>query len=671
MPAQSQGRTLAAERSGGWANSSRPVPNFGSQQTPSYHVPDSGVKTVVWQDPALGQTAAAVEEPTLIPTFAHLPYFTAIQLETLYARQRGQRMSVSTWQTNRDIATGFIQSVASRLGFPQRTTATAQQIYQRFHLFYPPSDFVLHETAVASLFVAAKLNDTHKKPRDILLASYALRYPQYVRGGSSDVPVPSSSKDALNTDELTFPTLAGQKRKHAIAATSETSVSRPLAMPIGSVAESDIDPNVLEGERKRLLSLEKLILESLCFNFHSSAHTALKMVIKLGRKSNMPKSFIRTAWKVAADMFRTSVPMQYPPNVIAAAALYAAALLARPPSRPTSTNSEERPKDAPPSDDADPMQAFLASIRAASASATPTTTDADAAVPVPLSEMAPQCDASLHVNVEDVEESVHELLDLYLACAAQLPPSLYMASAQGAGVGGSAAATPSPLSPADHVDVYNASPSSSAGLSDPAPQPANARRKLKQYEYSPPPFGLVEWLNSSRCSQLQGQVDKGLARKNASADPTLPTKEFSALLTDLKIYLRGIEYDRQRADDAFLADLGIVAQINVLPQQGAAGMEAATPSGAVGAAQSVAIELQPMTGARADALASLDKERMQVVKRIQRRKLVSALRVTFVEPGIEKRPPPHSQRPPLANATTPADATSVKRRIENAKRYLF
>ncbi|KAI3483196.1 hypothetical protein L1887_53976 [Cichorium endivia] len=286
--------------------------------------------------------------------------------------------------------------------------------------------------------------------------------------------------------------------------------------------------------------------------------------------------------------------MQYPPNVIAAAALYAAALLARPPSRPASTNSEERPEDAPQADDADPMQAFLASIRAASASATPPTTDADAAVPVPLSEMAPQCDASLHVHVEDVEESVHELLDLYLACAAQLPPSLYMASAQGAGVGGSAAATPSPLSPADHVDVYNASPSSSAGLSDPAPQPANARRKLKQYEYSPPPFGL-----------------------------------------------------------------------------GAAGMEAATPSGAVGAAQSVAIELQPMTGARADALASLDKERMQVVQRIQRRKLVSALRVTFVEPGIERRPPPHSQRPPLANATTPADATSVKRRIENAKRYLF
>lgn len=44
-----------------------------------------------------------------------VPYFTAGQLEMLYARQRGSRLSESKWQSNRNVATGFVQAVASRL----------------------------------------------------------------------------------------------------------------------------------------------------------------------------------------------------------------------------------------------------------------------------------------------------------------------------------------------------------------------------------------------------------------------------------------------------------------------------------------------------------------------------------------------------------------------------
>lgn len=706
-------------------NQSRTGPSHGSMAHPSPLAPMQ--PTVPGSSgSAASSTVAPLPEPAAIPTFSHVPYFTAIQIETLYARRRGARMSASTWQANRDMATGFIQSVASRLGFPQRSIATAQQIYQRFHLFYPPSDFVLHEIAVASLFVAAKLNDTHKKPRDLLLASYALRFPQLVKGNAAaaEPNLPSAP------DESPFPVLAGHKRKHATATAGDISIpSRPLAMAIGGVGEADIDPNILETDRKRLMALEKLILESLCFNFHSNANTAFKMVIKLGRRSKLPKSFIRTSWKIVADMFRTTAPMQYPPNVVAVAALYAAALLARPPPHMTSRSQQEL--DVPQGHEnhvGDPLVAFLTNISSVSATPAPRETSAsqhDPNVIIPLSEPFPGCDPEVRIHVEDVEEAVHELFDLYLACAAQLPPSLYMTSASGLGpsygYAGSAAATPSPLSPADHLDAFNASPSSSAGLSDPASQqPVNARKKLKQYEYSPPPFALVAWLNSTRCTQLQqslhasskvetgdgtrksGSANQvGTAASQFSTDPTLPTKELSALLTDLKIYLRGLEYDRQRADDAYLAERNILAEVEAIPLPTSdLSLEAAAvqTAGMLGVpAHSVAIHLRPLNEARSgaqsvDPVTTLSKRESEVVERIRRRKLVSALRLMFVEPEVEKRPDMSVEAVPRreqlrhqakqldtasAVATTIANeggetiASTKRNRIELAKRYLF
>lgn len=591
-------------------------------------------------------------------------------------------MSASVWLTNRDIASGFIQSVASRLGFPQRTIATAQQIYQRFHLFYPPSDFVLHEIAVASLFVAAKLNDTHKKPRDLLLASYALRFPQLIKGGGDATPAgPSNPAQASAADEPNFPTLAGQKRKlTAVPAPSDpqTSSPRPLAMAIGSVGETDIDPNILETDRKRLMALEKLILESLCFNFHSNANITLKMVIKLGRRSKTSKSLIRTAWKVAADMFRTSAPMQYAPSVIAVAALYAAALLARPPAR-TGVPSEQKEGAAGADEDGDDdaVVTFLNNIKAVSTTPAPQSTEYTApATTVPLAEPFPGCDPDTHAHIEDVEEAVHDLLDLYLSCASQLPPSLYMTTS-GHGHG---TATPSPLSPADPHD-FTTSPSSSAGLSDASNPTAGARKKLKQYEYSPPPFGLVDWLNSSRCTQLQ-MTALGSKTAGGGADPTAPTKELSSLLTDLKIYLRGIEYDRQRADDAFLAERGVLAEVNVVPLPGDAGAAGQVMGMLSAPAHSVHIELRPLSAEGQGAKVLADKAR-EVVERIRRRKLVAALRLTFVEPEVERRLDmsieavrrrEELQQKATESSTTAAagdTAPTAKRRIDQAKRYLF
>lgn len=81
------------------------------------------------------------------------------------------------------------------------------------------------------LYVASKLHDTLKKPRDIILASYAIRFPQLVKKGVVD----------------------------------------PTA----------VDPSMLESERKRVLGIERLVLETMCFKF--GVDVGLDLVVKIGR----------------------------------------------------------------------------------------------------------------------------------------------------------------------------------------------------------------------------------------------------------------------------------------------------------------------------------------------------------------------------------------------------
>lgn len=94
-----------------------------------------------------------------------------------------------------------------------------------------------------------------------------------------------------------------------------------------SVDPAAFDPKQLESERKRMLSVERLVLETLCFNFMVGAEgggspglDAFGLVIKLGRKAgcelrnmnfgNLPwtdwyasvrKKFIYTSWKMIID----------------------------------------------------------------------------------------------------------------------------------------------------------------------------------------------------------------------------------------------------------------------------------------------------------------------------------------------------------------------------------
>ena len=93
------------------------------------------------------------------------------------------------------------------------------------------------DVALAALYVSTKMHDTLKKPRELLAVSYAVRFPEFAA-----------------------------KSKH----------------PSGEVDLDTMDAQMVENDRQRLLAVERLILETTCFNF--TARVPFPYVIKLGKE---------------------------------------------------------------------------------------------------------------------------------------------------------------------------------------------------------------------------------------------------------------------------------------------------------------------------------------------------------------------------------------------------
>ncbi|CCG83010.2 Cyclin Ctk2 [Taphrina deformans PYCC 5710] len=136
-------------------------------------------------------------------------------------------------------------------------------IYHRFHLSNPIAEFLAQDVCAACLFVAAKMEDTSKKAKDILLVSHALRNPQ----------------------------------------------------------SPDLDPesSLMEEQRRRVMGLERMILESCAFDFRHRHPQAF--LLKFAHALEYGKVQTRLAWDISLDAYRTWLPLQVPPHVTALACL--------------------------------------------------------------------------------------------------------------------------------------------------------------------------------------------------------------------------------------------------------------------------------------------------------------------------------------------------------------
>ncbi|KAG0051578.1 RNA polymerase II C-terminal domain kinase beta subunit [Gryganskiella cystojenkinii] len=198
-------------------------------------------------------------------------YYSKQDQDTIYA---ARHPGISTYRQAdmRRESCETIALIGKRIGFPQHTISTAQLLLHRFFMFNAVSDSG-NEVVMACLFVSSKVEDTIKKLKDIMTATYLHRHPHV----------------------------------------------------------TDWDPESKEGEeqRKRVLSYEKMVLESICFDFRI-IHP-YKYIVKFVKIMKGSKNLARQAWFIARDSYKIGVCLEYPPHTIAAGSIYLASKLTEEP----------------------------------------------------------------------------------------------------------------------------------------------------------------------------------------------------------------------------------------------------------------------------------------------------------------------------------------------------
>lgn len=65
------------------------------------------------------------------------------------------------------------------LSRPVKTFVTASTYYHKFRMCHRDAEYNYQDAALASLFVACKVEDTIKKSREILCAAHNIKYPDH------------------------------------------------------------------------------------------------------------------------------------------------------------------------------------------------------------------------------------------------------------------------------------------------------------------------------------------------------------------------------------------------------------------------------------------------------------------------------------------------------------
>ncbi|CAO3700528.1 unnamed protein product [Rhizopus microsporus] len=219
------------------------------------------------------------------------PYYTKKQIATLNSvKKLGPLASKET--TARYSSCKFMQDVGRKLGFPQKTISTSQALYHRFYLYYSIKDYSPQDISVTCLFVASKIEETIKKLKDIFVAVHSVKYPD----------------------------------------------------------SKELDPeHIAEDRKRRIISYEKLVLETACFNFQ--LRHPYEYVIKFAKwlkemePSLKDKQLAEKAYGIAVDSYKTSLCIEYPPHTIAAGCIYLATLFLKDQDNTVEKLIKDRPWD--------------------------------------------------------------------------------------------------------------------------------------------------------------------------------------------------------------------------------------------------------------------------------------------------------------------------------------
>lgn len=141
---------------------------------------------------------------------------------------------------------------------PTKTLETAMIYYQRYFLFNKFDIAIYYDIAITSIFIASKNEDTIKKLRDIMVVANQIR------------------NTLLNQDQF-------------------------------------------ELYRKKLLSLEFKLLETISFDFR--IFHVEEFLIKISKTLKIPKDIGYLAWLISYDSYQTEIALKVPPQSIAIACI--------------------------------------------------------------------------------------------------------------------------------------------------------------------------------------------------------------------------------------------------------------------------------------------------------------------------------------------------------------
>ncbi|EON69237.1 hypothetical protein W97_08497 [Coniosporium apollinis CBS 100218] len=164
----------------------------------------------------------------------------------------------------------WIDNIRRAMQLPVRTYNTAVVYYHKFRLVHSDNEYDNIHAAAAALFMACKIEDTLKKSREILCASWNLKL---------------APAEHLTPDDPFF------------------------------------DPG-----SKTLIGYERLMLEAAGFDFRS--RHPQRLVLKLCKSLNYPRSTVgKTAYNMSLDLYRTFAPLKQTTATVAIASVELAARL--------------------------------------------------------------------------------------------------------------------------------------------------------------------------------------------------------------------------------------------------------------------------------------------------------------------------------------------------------
>ncbi|KPV76094.1 uncharacterized protein RHOBADRAFT_49612 [Rhodotorula graminis WP1] len=288
---------------------------------------------------------AADAPPPLAVTRDFRPYYSPVELDYLVHLQAHARHSTHAPHPHhpttlsdhriehyRQLACGFIERVAARLGFPRRTIATAQKLYHRFHLHFSLTDFAYQDVSLATLLVASKLEDTLKKLREIQIAAYQVS--NLLEGGNG------MGEGDPNAQEAHRPHLIGIERLVLQTISFNFNLHRSLD-PVDADAPSGTDA---AGSDDALLLAAALAtppptrdaftyLVRLAQSLPSlpPALFTLPSTAPPGTAPPTPDAVLKqltfASFLLLTDLHRTLAPLSYPPHTCAAACVYLAGFM--------------------------------------------------------------------------------------------------------------------------------------------------------------------------------------------------------------------------------------------------------------------------------------------------------------------------------------------------------